>query len=103
MNAAGSAAAEIAQKKSAAVVIGQSGAGIIRQAGGAVAEVGDGRDDVCGLALKMRVPQTLGVPRAAAGRRGEGLVADPPAAVATFHNINPARAIAAVAVVVAGE
>jgi hypothetical protein len=102
VDAAAGAAAKITEEKVAAIFFGQAGAGIIREAGGAVAEIRDGRDDVGGLAFELRIPEFLGVPRAASGRL-HVLVTDVPTAVAALNEVHPAGAIAAVGIVVAGE
>ena len=51
----------------------------------------------------MGIPKFLRVERSARVGTFHELIADAPAAIAAFHDINPARLIAAVGVVVAGE
>ena len=77
--------------------------GVVGQAGGAVGDVDDRREDVGGLAVPAGMPELLGVPGASRGREVEVLVAHPPAAVAPLDDVDPAGLVAAVGVVVAGE
>ena len=51
----------------------------------------------------MRIPKFLRVEWSARVGAFHELIADAPAAVAAFHNVNPPRLIATVGVVVAGE
>ena len=103
VNAAAGAAAKIAKEEMAAVFLGKAGAGIMCETGWAVAEIGEGRDDVGGLIFELGIPEFLGVPWAAAGRRVEMLVTDTPAAIAAFDEMNPSGAIATIGIVVSGE
>ena len=81
----------------------QADARVISQPGRAVGQVGDRRHDVGRLTGKRRVPELFLVPRPARVRGFEELVADPPAAIAAFDEIDPACAVAAIGVVIAGE
>ncbi len=101
--AIGATAAKIHQKEMILELIGQSGArekGHARRTGG---DVRDRGNDVGRLPLEMRIPKFLRVERSARVGAFHELIADAPAAVAAFHHVNPARLIAAVGVVVAGE
>src|SRR5262249_54875719 len=81
----------------------QADARVISQPGRPVSEVGDWRNDVRRLTGERRVPELFLIPRPTRVRRLEELVTDPPAAVAPFDEIDPARAVAAVGVILAGK
>ena len=99
---AGDVADEGGDEKSAAERLVEAGAGVVSDAGGAVLEVGEGREVVGRLAGKTREPDALAVPRAGVAHRGV-LVADAPAGVAALDDVDKAFHVAVVAVVVAGE
>ena len=101
--AVGTTAAEVHQKEMALELIGQSGPRKKGHAGRTGGDIGNWRNDVGRLAVKMRIPKFLRVERSPRVGTLHELIADAPAAVAAFHDVNPARLIAAVGVVVAGE
>ena len=109
-DAATGATGEVAGKEVVLVFVVQADAWVVGHAGGAVAEVGQRGQHIRHAVVVLQVPDLLGVPRATVRlwhRRGVHqravLVAAAPAAVATFHNLNPAGLVATVAVVVVGE
>jgi hypothetical protein len=97
------AGAEVGEEEVVLVALGQARAGVVRAAAGAAGDVRDRRDHVRRGVLLLEVGQPLGQPRA--GRLGglDVLVADAPASVAAFYDVNPPRRVAVVAVVVASE
>ena len=98
------AAAKVAHKERVLILITETNSGIIGEAGRAIADVGDRRNAMGGLAV--RETHALVQPRAAAGGPRcalKELPADAPAGVAAFHGVHPARGIATVGIVVAGE
>ena len=101
--AVGAAAAKVHEEKMILETVRQAGAGKVGQAGRAAGDIGDGRHQVGGLAVKMGVPEFLRVERSARVRIFHELITNTPAAVAPFHEVHPAGLIAAVGVVVAGE
>src|SRR5439155_24333071 len=90
----GAAAAEIHEEEMAIKTIRQTGSGKIRHAGRTGGDVRDWRDDVGCLALKMRIPKFLRIERPARIRPFHELIADPPAIVAAFNQVNPAGLVA---------
>jgi hypothetical protein len=68
-----------------------------------VGQVGDGRHEVGGLAVEVRLPQAFVVPGTAHPRSAQVLVGLAPAALAALDHVHDARAVAAVGVVVARE
>src|SRR5262249_15980 len=98
--AAGRSAAEIDEKEMVIVFFRQAEARIKRQPRRAVSEIGNGRDDVRGLPVVLRMPELLAVPGPAVRKV---LVIHPPAALAPFDQIHPAGLVAAVGIVVAGK
>ena len=94
------AAGEIGDEKVSAIFFRQSGAGIKRDARGAVRDVRDGREDGGVRLRNVEVPHALAVPCA---ELGQELPADAPAVVRALDDVNPPRLVAAVAVVVACE
>ena len=102
--AAAGTATEVAHEERVLILITQAHAGIIGETRRTVADVRDGRYAMSCLAV--RETHALVQPRAAAGGPRcalEELPADAPAGVAAFHGVYPARGIAAVGIVVAGE
>ena len=93
-------AGEIGDEKVSAIFFRQSGAGIKRDARGAVRDVRDGREDRGVRLRNVEVPHALAVPCA---ELGQELPADAPAVVRALDDVNPPRLVAAVAVIVAGE
>ena len=94
------AAGEIGDEKIVAVFFRQPGARVVRDARGAVRDVRDGWEDG-GVCLRhVEVPHALAVPCA---ELWQELPADAPAVVRALDDVNPARLVAAVGVVVAGE
>src|SRR5258706_13124081 len=103
MNAAARATAEIAQEEVFPVAVRQTCAGKIGQAGRFIGKGRNGRNNKSGLSIKLRIAKALGHPNTAGVRRVDKLVTHAPSTVATFHNVDPARRIAAVGIVVARE
>src|SRR5438552_1823122 len=66
-------------------------------------DVGDGRDEIGGVAGGFGGVKFFGEPRPAAVRGLLMLISDAPAAVAAFDDVNPFRGITVIAIVVAGE
>ena len=96
-------AEEVANKEMAGVAFGHAGAGVVGKAGGALGDVGNGWDDVGGGVGVSDIPNFFGVPGAEGNGEAEMLVADAPAVVAAFDEVQPTRLVAEVGVVVAGE
>ena len=102
--AAAGVAAEIDQEEMLLVALRQRcDAGVVGHAGRPVGDVTARRHHVGGLLVVRQAPDLLGVPRAQPHRVVHLLVAQPPAAVAALDDVHPARRVAAVGVVVAGE
>ena len=99
----GAAAAKVHQKEMVLETVGQPGAGKVSHAGRTARDVGDGRDNVGSLALKLRIPKLLRVERSARVRSLHELITDAPAIVAALHHVNPAGLVAAVRIVVSGK
>lgn len=78
----------------------QAGAGIVGQTRRAVADVRQRRQQIRGGVRVFEMPEPLGIPRP---HLRQPLPADAPAEVRAFHDVMPARLVAAVAVVVGGE
>ena len=102
-SAVGAAAAKVHQKEMVLETVGQPGAGKVSHAGRTARDVGDGRDNVGRLAVKLRIPKFLRVERSARVRSLHELITDAPAIVAALHHVNPAGLVAAVRIVVAGK
>ena len=95
-------ATEVADEERVRVRTAERRAGVVRESAWAVADVGERRDDVRRLALEVRLPQALVVPRPAQVGLGDPLVRLPPAGVHAFDHVHEARLVAAVGVVVDG-
>ena len=111
-DAAAGAAGEVGGEEVIAILIGQADAGIVRDAGGAVAEMGQRRRHVRRRrsARPRHIPDALGVEGAAVALLdpwrvvvGAVLVAAAPAALAALRDVDPAGHVAGVGVVVVGE
>src|SRR2546422_8805576 len=99
----GCAAAKVHQEEMIPVLVWQAGPGIEAQPRRTVGDVRDRGNDVGGLPFERRIPESLGVPRTTRIGAFQKLVADAPAAVAAFDQVNPARLVAAAGIGVAGE
>src|SRR5437870_4307704 len=97
------APAEIHQKKMVLKSRWQAGARKIGHPRGTTGDIGNRRDNIGRLAVKMRVPEFLVVEWPSRIRIFHELIADAPATVAPFDDINPSCFIAAVRIVVTCE
>src|SRR6185503_6345457 len=101
MHTATRATSKVTQEKVFVVSFWQPDARIIRQAGGAVADIRDRRQVVSGLSVLLRITHALRHPRPARIRLVDELKTNTPAAISTFDQINPSRRIPAVRIVFA--
>ena len=102
-DAAGRGRAPIGEKKVAVVTARKARAGIEREAARTRAGVAQRRQMPRGLAGPGHVPEALAVPRTREFRALQVLKTDAPAVVGALDNLQPARAIADVGVVVADK
>ena len=100
--AAGAGSLEVGEEESAVEFWREAGAGVVDETARAVGDVRDRGQNIGGLAVEVRNPEALHVPGAGIAE-GSVLVADPPTGIGTFHDVDPAFAVALVGVVVAGE
>src|SRR5688572_6146401 len=91
-------AVKVRQEEMFLVLFGKTSARIIRDSRWAGGNVGDRWNNIGRLSFKVRVPEFLLIEGAARIRPFHELVANAPAAVTAFHEINPARLISAVRV-----
>src|SRR5437763_545611 len=82
---------------------GQARARKVRHARGSAGDVRDRRNDIRRLPLEMWMPELLLVKRPARIRIFHELIADPPAIVPAFNQINPPGFVTAIRIIVAGE
>src|SRR5213594_3633940 len=99
----GCATAKVHQEEMTPVLVWEAGPGIEAQPRRTVGDIRDRGNDVGGLPFERWIPESLGAPWTARIGAFEKLVADAPAAVAAFDQVDPARLVAAVGIVVAGE
>ncbi len=93
----------VAQEEMIRITLGQAQPGIVDEARGTVGDLGDGRKDPGGLGLVLEVEEPLRHPRTPDIVAGQRLIGHRPARLTALDDVDEARRIAAVPVVVAGE
>src|SRR5215468_5041274 len=101
MDAAIVAAVKIREKEMFIIFFWKTGTWIVSRAGRSSGNVGNRRNNVSRLPWKMWIPDFLLVKRTARIGCFHELESNAPATVPSLHQINPARFVAAVGVVIA--